>query len=159
MTSSALRLVLALIVPVALAGCGGGDTGTNPDPGGNGGNGGGGGSGGGDRVILDDPSFSTNILEIVDRRGCATSGCHGSAMQASLDLRSSAAYDDLVGVTSTQEPSFVRVVPGDPQNSYLVIKIEGRQNVGSRMPQSGAALDAIDIGNIRNWIANGAQNN
>ena len=49
--------------------------------------------------------------------------------------------------------------PGDPDNSYLVIKNEGRQSVGSRMPLGGAAQDEIDQANIRNWIAQGALNN
>ena len=147
--------VLAFAV-AALTACGGGDTGTNPDPGNGGNNGGGGGV---TRTVVDDPSFSTNIQEIFARRGCTSSGCHGAGFQASLDLRSSAAYAELVNVTSTQEPDFVRVIPGDPQNSYLVMKIEGRQNVGTRMPQTGGILDSIDITNIRNWIAQGAKNN
>jgi len=58
-----------------------------------------------------------------------------------------------------QGESRVRVVPGDPQNSYLVIKLEGRQSFGSRMPEGGTPLDNIDLGNIRNWITQGAKNN
>jgi hypothetical protein len=64
-----------------------------------------------------------------------------------------------VGVASTSEPGFLRVEPGDPDNSYVVIKLEGRQNVGARMPLGGAPMDGIDLENIRNWIAAGAQNN
>jgi hypothetical protein len=65
----------------------------------------------------------------------------------------------LVNVASSNEPAFLRVEPGDPENSYLVIKNEGRQAVGSRMPIGGAPLDEIDQTNIRTWIAQGAQNN
>ena len=56
------------------------------------------------------------------------------------------------------EAGKIRVIPGNAQDSYLVIKIEGRQGVGSRMPVGGA-LDAVDITNIRNWINEGAKNN
>ena len=51
------------------------------------------------------------------------------------------------------------MIPNDAQNSYLVIKIEDRQTVGTRMPQGGNALDSIDVSNIRNWINQGAKNN
>ena len=52
-----------------------------------------------------------------------------------------------------------RAIPGDAANSYLVIKLEGTQSVGSRMPIGGSALDNIDLTNIKNWINNGAENN
>jgi hypothetical protein len=48
---------------------------------------------------------------------------------------------------------------GDPDDSYLVKKLEGRQSVGARMPLNGAALDNTDLSNIRNWISQGAKNN
>ena len=77
---------------------------------------------------------------------------------AGLDLRSGASFASLVSVRATSEP-ILRVIPGDANGSYLVIKLEGRQSVGDRMPQTGAALDSIDLTNIRNWIAQGALNN
>ncbi|RMH12875.1 MAG: hypothetical protein D6701_13015 [Gemmatimonadetes bacterium] len=79
-------------------------------------------------------------------------------MSAGLDLRNAVAYDNLVNVQATSE-NFRRVLPGDPQNSYIVIKLEGRQSVGSRMPLGQAPLDNIDLTNIRNWISSGAPNN
>ncbi len=39
------------------------------------------------------------------------------------------------------------------------MKLEGRQSVGDRSPQTGASLDRIDVTNVRNWIAQGALNN
>ncbi len=110
------------------------------------------------RVVKANPSFAADIQEIFDRRGCSSSACHGSAQQAGMDLRSGAAYGALVDVTASTE-SIVRVIPGDPDGSYLVMRVEGRQNVGSRMPLGGAPLDAIDLTNLRNWIATGAPAN
>lgn len=112
----------------------------------------------GGRAVKDNPSFAADIQEIFDRRGCSSSTCHGAAQQAGMDLRSGAAYGSLVGVAATSEP-IARVVPGDPDGSYVVMRVEGRQSVGSRMPLGGAPLDAVDLANLRNWIARGAAEN
>ncbi len=110
------------------------------------------------RTIKADPSFAADIQEIFDRRGCTGSSCHGAALSAGLDLRSGSAYANLVNVNSS-ETGTPRVAPGDAQNSYLVIKIEGRQTSGAQMPLVGPPLDSIDIQNIRNWIDQGAADN
>ncbi len=137
-----------------LAACGGGDGPTYPgmddDPGG--------GTEGPTRTVKSDPSFARDIQEIFDRRGCTNSSCHGSSQQAGLDLRQGSAYGNLVNVMATQE-QIIRVIPGNAQGSYLVIKLEGRQTVGQRMPRGAAPLDTIDLKNIRNWIDKGAKNN
>ena len=110
------------------------------------------------RTIQDDPSFQLVVQEVFDRRGCASVACHGSALSGGLDLRTGASYAALVNVPAVAELG-LRVVPGDPDMSYLVVKLEGRQLVGSAMPQGAAALDEIDLTNIRNWILQGAENN
>ena len=92
------------------------------------------------------------------------SGCHtggGTSLPSSMNLSSAAAtFAAIVGVASTQQPSLQRVTPGNPDNSYLVRKIEGTPGItGSRMPLGGAPLDPTLIANVRAWIAAGAQNN
>lgn len=87
--------------------------------------------------------------------------CHtgpaGSGLPAGMDLTSAAAsFDNLVGVASVQQPGLSRVAPGDPDNSYLVQKIEGTAAAGERMPLGGPFLDAGTIAAVREWIANGA---
>lgn len=109
-------------------------------------------------VIQGDPSFSRVIQEIFNRRGCAASACHGSSKKEGLDLRAGQAWASLVNVPATQT-SAVRVIPGNPQDSYVVVKVEGRQSVGERMPLGWSALDTIDLANLRNWIAQGAKAN
>ena len=105
------------------------------------------------------PSFAEHIQEIFVRRDCTESGCHGIG-QAGLTLTSDIAanYANLVNVAAKTERSFLRVKPFDATNSYLVIKLEGRNLLGSRMP-IGPPLDIIDLTNIKNWIDNGAANN
>jgi hypothetical protein len=147
---------VALVLTLALlGGCGGGgtgpeDDGSNGDPNGN--------PNPNTRSIKTDPSYASDIQEIFNRRGCTDSLCHGSSQQEGLDLRSSVSYANLVNVTATQS-NVARVIPGNAQGSYLVVKLEGRQTVGTRMPQGLAALDNIDLTNIKNWINQGAKNN
>jgi hypothetical protein len=62
------------------------------------------------------------------------------------------AHAFLVNEDATQEP-LIRVDPGNANQSYLIIKVEGRQPVGNRMPPSGQALDNIDLTNLKNWIS------
>jgi hypothetical protein len=97
------------------------------------------------------PAYS-EIQAIFDSR-CV--GCHGSS--GGLTLTSSVSYNNLVNVPSNQMPSLDRVEPGDPDNSYLVWKIEGRTGItGSRMPLGGPFLSQETIDLIRSWISAGA---
>ncbi len=91
---------------------------------------------------------------------CAFSGCHaGSSPQEGLNLSQSVAYNNLVDVPSSQQSSIKRIAPGQPDNSYLVMKIEGAVGIdGDRMPADGPPyLTASQIDSIRLWISNGAQ--
>ena len=119
-------------------------------------------TGGTGRVILTNPSFATDIQEIFVRRGCTASNCHGSAMSAGLGLASAtASYADLVDVAATAvdgPPGLDRVTANNTAASYLWLKVSGN-TAGTRMPQGAAVLDAIDLGNIENWINTGALNN
>jgi hypothetical protein len=90
---------------------------------------------------------------------CATASCHtgpsGNILPAGMDLSdANASFNALVGVSSLQQPAILRVAPGDPDNSYLIMKLEG--NAGTRMPFGGPALDAAVIADIRQWITDGA---
>ena len=71
------------------------------------------------------------------------------------------AYAALVGVRSFEKPSLFRVAPGEPDNSYIVHKLEGGPNiVGERMPRGGGPfLTSGQMVVIRRWIADGAPNN
>lgn len=84
--------------------------------------------------------------------------CHGSSRrEANLDLQNNG-HANLVSRQSS-ETSLLLVSPGNPDQSYLVHKLEGRAGiVGARMPQGGTlASDQIAV--IRQWIQNGALNN
>ena len=75
------------------------------------------------------------------------SGCHGGANPAeNLNLDATHSYNDLINVPSTEEPSIVRVKPGDPSQSYLVIHIQ----------KEGDGASATDLSYIEQWITDGA---
>ena len=149
-----LAVSIGVATALSLSACGDGGAGPDPHPGG----GGGGSGGGGARVIVADPAFSSVIQEIFNRKGCTDSSCHGSAQQEGLDLRSGNAYSNLVNVNAAQA-AVARVIPGNANGSYLIVKVEGRQTVGVRMPMDGTPLDNIDLTNLKNWINQGAKNN
>ncbi len=84
--------------------------------------------------------------------------CHiGAGAPHGLRLDAANSYALLVNVASDEVPSLKRVNPGNPDQSYLVQKIEGHAAVGGQMPLGQAPLpqDRIDL--IRSWITAGAQ--
>ena len=109
-------------------------------------------------AVSTDPSFAGEIQPIFTS-SCASQACHGAAEWAGLKLTAGSARTELVDVPSTSEPTFLRVAPGDADTSYVVIKLDGNQNIGGRMPLGGQPLGADDIQLMRNWIDGGAKDN
>ena len=87
---------------------------------------------------------------------CTTNGCHSASdPDAGLILDAENSYSLLVNQPSQQKPAFSRVAPGDPDNSYLIHKLEGTGEK-NRMPFRGSALPQQTIDVVRQWIADGA---
>jgi hypothetical protein len=108
-------------------------------------------------AVKDDPSFAADIQSIFNN-SCISSGCHNAGAAGGMVLLQGQSYANLVNAASTQEPGKTRVIPGDSANSYIVIKLEGRQTNGSRMPLGGT-LNSNSIQNVKNWVDKGAKNN
>jgi hypothetical protein len=92
---------------------------------------------------------------------CATAGCHtgptGNTLPNGMDLTDAdASFASLVGVLSLEDANFMRVEANDPDNSYLIQKLEGSASTGAQMPFGATPLDQATIDNIRTWITNGA---
>jgi len=86
---------------------------------------------------------------------------HSEAGEAGLSMPDmDTTYANLVGVASQELPSMSRVAAGDPDNSYLLLKIIGTHQdadgSGARMPFGGPYLEDDMVGNIRDWIEAGA---
>jgi hypothetical protein len=135
---------LAAVAAVFISGCGGG------------------GGGGGSSPPPPPPptTFNPVFSEIqanVFTPTCATAGCHsGAGAPQGLQLDAVNSYALLVGVASNESPGVMRVAPGDPDNSYIVHKLEGTAAVGARMPLNGTPLSSANIATIRQWITDGA---
>ena len=115
-----------------------------------------------------EPTFSSiqrDIFSSSDTAGrVACTSCHnaeGAVIANGLNLTGASAYNALVNAPSTGNPSTIRVVPGDPETSYLIQKLEGAPGiVGERMPRTtGPFLTPGQITIIRRWIEFGAANN
>lgn len=78
-----------------------------------------------------------------------------------MSLVGDAAIGFLVSKPSVGAPAIMRVEPGAPDKSYLVMKLEGTHidhgGSGARMPFGGLPLDDGDMAKIRAWIAQGAR--
>jgi hypothetical protein len=98
-------------------------------------------------------SIQDNVFTVT----CAVSGCHGGAgAQYGLQLDPGFSAGNLINVPSGQDPNLIRVVPGDPDASFLIQKLDGTQTVGARMPDNGPYLTTAKINVIRQWIQDGA---
>ncbi len=89
--------------------------------------------------------------------------CHsGGSPLGGLNLSSvELAYANLVGangegVSANGNANFRRVLPGEPDESYIILKLEGDARAGSQMPLGRAPLSQDQINMVRDWIANGA---
>lgn len=106
----------------------------------------------------DPVQFVPSDVQSVLTSNCAIAGCHVGASSAhQLDLSEWPAYALIVNVPSLENPDLMRVKPSDPENSYLVRKVEGNNITGERMPLGGPYLSQTEISLIRQWIWNGAQ--
>jgi hypothetical protein len=112
-----------------------------------------------------EPTFSSiqqNIFSSGDSAGRpACTNCHNPALnRGGLDLSPTVSYNNLVNRGSVLRPGAIRVIPNNPDNSYLINKLEGNVPItGVRMPLGGPYLESGQIRVIRRWIEIGAPNN
>ncbi len=136
-----LRVAIGVFLLASVA-CAGDGTGLDEDD-------------GGDEVTLSQdvqPIFTGN---------CALTGCHaGSDPKEGMSLGEGLAFSNVVNVAARQLLSMNRVTPNQPDNSYLVHKVQDTHMAaggsGSRMPEGQPPLSQSDIDLIRAWIQAGA---
>lgn len=112
---------------------------------------------------------------------CSISSCHGDGI-ASAGLNLAQGVDLtalLVNVPACEAPSLMLVAPGEPEKSWLYLKLtaptatkkelmvdpawgepgqdcEEAKGFGKRMPETGTELSAEQVEQVRSWIADGA---
>ncbi len=116
-------------------------------------------------------TFTADVLPIFGR-SCAFTTCHGSttgrANGVFLGKDGPKVHAAIVNVKGDELPAMPLVTPGDPQESYLMRKMDGSQcaldaqctggSCGSSMPKGDVPLDVATRDVVRRWIAQGAKN-
>ena len=107
-----------------------------------------------------DPSFIADIEPLFD---AVCMPCHSNPGPAGgLPLEAANAYAALVNVPAIIDcKGMVRVKPGDPDNSELILSVTGG-TCGNRMPLTNPTYfdkATAELALVRTWIQNGAPNN
>jgi hypothetical protein len=93
-------------------------------------------------------SYSAHVQPLFDRK-CTGADCHGAGAHVSaLELTS---YSKLM------DPQLLVVIPGDPDDSKLYLRISGR--LTPQMPRNDLPLTDNQQVGIWKWIKEGANNN
>lgn len=105
---------------------------------------------------LADASLGTKAGVVLQScAGGPEANCHGVGAGA-LHLPDTKPTN-LVNVASSELPQYQRVAPGDPEHSYLYMKVTGDPRiVMARMPKDLSPLAATDVETLRSWIEAGA---
>lgn len=132
-----------LLMGAAASGCGGDGNGSGPP-------------------VAQSATFE-RIQEQVFTTSCSSDSCHSSVGQAgTLVLEEGLAWDSLFNQPPANPIAYnagmMRVMPGDPQRSFLFHKLTNSlaAGEGASMPWNSAPLDADTIEIIEAWITAGA---
>lgn len=104
--------------------------------------------------------FEQSILPVLEAR-CAS--CHMTGDEpGNMALVADAAYPSLLQMSEQIEGMQI-VEPGNPDQSYLMLKLKGKHldagGMGARMPLAAPPLTPEQIKQLRDWIEQGAAKN
>lgn len=114
-----------------------------------------------------EPTFEAVVQDVLVPR-CTFSSCHTNpTIAASLDLSPEKACDTLVNQPSCLFPDRMRIIPGNPEESFFFHKLTGEGldeaptgSCGTQtnllMPFGASALPAAELTLVHDWIAAGA---
>ena len=106
------------------------------------------------------PNVSPTFAEVQEIFTASCLPCHSNlSLSGGLGLQAPQTFSNIVNVPSSQVPSLSRIEPNDPEESYIIDKLEGTQAVGGQMPLGQSPLPAQTIQLIRDWITAGAPDN
>jgi hypothetical protein len=107
-----------------------------------------------DASEIDDAPLSVQVKSKIDQI-CSNEGCHGSGA-GGLGLSSGHEFDTMINVVSTENPPMLRVLPGDPAQSYVYVKLscDGGIPEGACMPLDSPEPALAQL--FHDWIEAGA---
>jgi hypothetical protein len=85
--------------------------------------------------------------------------CHYAGTPNPPNLSEPFGPEGLVGVRASARADLMRVVPGDVENSFMILKVRAREPdvlLGAPMPYKFEPLSSRQIQTVRDWIADGA---
>ncbi len=106
----------------------------------------------------------TAVQDLFAATGCASGFCHGNSPGGGnlgdlddFDL----GHDELLleAVDCAGSTFLSRVVAGDPNNSFLMAKLNGSLDCGVQMPLAGTPYTPEQLEIVERWILDGAQKN
>jgi hypothetical protein len=103
----------------------------------------------------DDAPLSVQVKGKIDQICSNVDGCHGDGA-GGMGLAPGNEFDPMINVTSTENPPMKRVLPGDPLQSYVFIKLrcEGGIPEGGCMPLGAPDPQLAQL--FHDWIEAGA---
>ena len=134
-----IRAAIAIGLGLGLAGCG---------------------NGGPSRGVMPpaQPVTLADVQTQVFTPSCAMVACHtGAGAPFGLDLSAGASAGNLVGVSSQEVLSLLRVEPFNSTDSYLYMKLVNDPRIqADPMPLNRPPLNAGDLALVQSWIDQGA---
>jgi hypothetical protein len=107
-------------------------------------------------------SYAGQIVPLFEpaKYACGDIGCHASNLPGLTNYRMGTYAQLFVAGSEARQEGMCEVKPGDPDNSYLIWKVEGHSGIqGVRMPKDRPAMSAQDLQLLRQWVLEGARNN
>ena len=112
-----------------------------------------------DPLVFDEPAAAGSLEElqrdIIQERCSGERGlCHNGQFEPNLSTTANT-YAWMVQRPSIENFDKLRVMPGDPDNSFLIDKLRNR-DVGTQMPLGAEPLTEDEIARFETWINDGA---
>lgn len=105
-------------------------------------------------VVIDSPPL-VRVRGEIDQVCSNADGCHGSGA-GNLGMTPGHEFDELINFASSEMPAMKRVAPGDPDHSYVYLKVACEGGIdGACMPLS-SGFDPRIKDMFHDWIEAGA---
>ena len=105
----------------------------------------------------DERSLGLKVKDEIDQVCSNTDSCHGSGTGHML-LSPGQEFDAMINVVSFERPPMLRVLPGDPLQSYVFVKVRCQGGIpdGDACMPFGSPTDPKLVQLFHDWIEAGA---